>query len=142
MRRDFIKLLLVCLTVSLMPCRYLFATGITAGIGSFNQSFPGPYLLYLVTDSIDLAGSEYLEFKWRRPYFTYTNYYEFRLYHGYQTIAGNLILKERINIDNYPFKLPAQSVKEGEVYTWVLLQVLNDGRKSDKSFSSFRIIKK
>lgn len=142
MRRDFIRLFLVCLAIFLMPCRYLFATGITVGIGSFNQSFPGPYLLYPVTDNIDLSGSGYLEFKWRRTYFTYTDYYEFRLYHGYQAIAGNLIFKERINIDNYPFKLSAQSMEEGKVYTWVLVQVLNDGRKSDKSFSPFRIIKK
>lgn len=111
--------------------------------GSFNQSFPGPDLFYPVTDDIDLKGSRYLEFKWRRTDFAYTRTYDFRLYKTRQPIAANLIFKEIIKVEEeYPYRIQSGEFQEGQVYTWVLIQVLNNGRKSDKSFGSFKIMKK
>jgi hypothetical protein len=110
--------------------------------GGFNQSLPAPELFYPITDDIDLKGEAYLEFKWRRTAFTYTRSYEFRLYKGYQAIASNLILKRALTINEYPFKVESLIFDPGQVYTWVLFQISIDGRKSDKGFASFKIIRK
>lgn len=115
---------------------------LTFGLGGFSQSFPGPDLFSPVTDDIDLSGEDHLEFKWRRSDLVYTRSYDFRLYRGYQALAGNRILKKNIPAQEYPFSIPSEEFETGQVYTWVLIQVLNDGKKSDKSFSSFKIIKK
>ena len=125
-----------------MFCAPLEATNLTFGSGGFNQAFPGPDLFSPITDDIDLSGKEYLEFKWRRSDFAYTQSYDFRLYRGYHTAAGSLILKRIIPPQEYPVNIPSEVFEAGQAYTWVLIQVLNDGRKSDKSFSSFKIMKK
>ncbi len=111
-------------------------------IGGFHQSFPGPYLFSPVTENIDLSKKDCLEFKWRRSDFVYTFRYEFRLYKGYQQGAATLVLKRVVLPDEYPLSISSSNFEEGQVYTWALVQVLNDGRKSDKSFSSFKIKKK
>lgn len=103
---------------------------------------PGATLLYPTTDNIDLTGKEYLEFKWERFHLVQTDYFDFRLYKGYQTTASNLILKQRFSPAEYPIKVAASMFEQGQVYSWVLVQVFNSGQKSDRSFSSFKIIKK
>ena len=99
-------------------------------------------MLSPTTDDIDLKGEPYIEFKWRRIDFVYTQDYDFRLYKGYQAVASNLILKRRVSIDEYPIKVESLVFDLNQVYTWVLRQVTFDGSKSDKSSSSFRILKK
>jgi len=106
------------------------------------RSMPGPTLLYPITDNIVLSGKDYLEFKWIRTYFVQTGYLDFRLYKGYNTTAANRIFKQKFSSNEYPIRLPAALFEEGQVYTWVLVQISFDGTKSDKSFSSFKIIKK
>jgi hypothetical protein len=103
---------------------------------------PGPKLLSLVTDDIDLSGKENLEFKWMMDGLAKTDYFDFRLYKGYATTAANLIFKQRFSVHEYPIKIPASQFEAGRVYTWVLVQVFLGGEKSDKSFSAFKIIKK
>jgi len=116
---------------------------LSVNLGSFNQSFPGPDLIYPVTEDIDLTAKDYLEFKWRNSnFFSFTRYYDLRLYEGYNTTESSRILKEHINLQDYPFRVDARELQKDKVYTWVLIQVLNDGRKSDKSFASFKIIRK
>jgi len=108
----------------------------------FGQSFPGPRLLYPVTDHIDLTGQDYLEFKWERSDFVNTRSYDFRLYKGYNTVQSTLILKKNVSSTEYPVKIEASTFEINQVYTWVLIRVAFNGNKSDKSFSSFKIIKK
>ena len=132
-----------CLLVGIsFLCQFSRAASLSTDLGGLNQSFPGPELFYPVTDNVDLKGVLYLEFKWRRNDSVYTRNYDFRLYKGYQTIASNLILKKIISTDEYPFKVESLVFDLNQVYTWVLRQITFDGRKSDKSFSSFKIIKK
>jgi len=121
---------------------YGYASNAGFSAGAIKQFFPGPDLFYPVTNDINLESKGYLEFKWRRSDFYSTRSYDFRLYKGYQTTLPNLLIKKSIAIGEYPYRIPSDNLEEGEVYTWVLIQVLTDGRKSDKSFSSFRIIKK
>jgi len=123
-------------------CSSSRADNLSFAAGGPNQSFSGPDLFYPITDDIDLKGKPYLEFKWRRSDFVYTRSYDFRLYKGYQTIASNLILKRIISANDYPFKVESLVFDSNQAYTWVLRQITLSGRKSDKSFSSFKIIKK
>ena len=132
-----------CLLVGVSVfCPFSRAANLSFEVGGLNQSFPGPELFSPITDDIDLKGEPYLEFKWRRSDFVYTRNYDFRLYKGYQTIASNLILKRIISTDEYPFKVESLVFDPDQVYTWVLCQITLNGRKSDKSFSSFKVIKK
>ena len=130
------------LAVTSVFCPLSRAANLSFNVGGLSQSFPGPDLFYPIADNIDLKGGPYLEFKWRRSDFVYTRSYDFRLYKGYQTIATNLILKRAITTDEYPFKVESLVFDPGQVYTWVLRQITLNGEKSDKSFSSFKIIKK
>jgi len=123
-------------------CPLSRAADLSFDVDGLNQSFPGPDLFYPIADDIDLKGAPYLEFKWRRSDFVYTRSYDFRLYKGYQTVASSLILKRIITTDEYPFKVESLVFDPGQVYTWVLRQITLNGRKSDKSFSSFKVIKK
>jgi hypothetical protein len=111
--------------------------------GQWNHDFfPGSYLLYPVTDHIDLAGKEYLEFKWERGALAFTDCFDFRIYKGYDTVGANLIFKQRFSPAEYPVKVPSSMFEINQVYTWVLVQVFTSGQKSDRSHSSFKIIKK
>ena len=106
------------------------------------DSIPGPDLLSPTTDDIDLGGKDYLEFRWRKFGLVQTDYYDFRLYKGYNTTADNLISKQKFSTDIYPIKIQSSIFEVDQVYTWVLVQVFLSGQKSDRSFSSFKIIKK
>jgi hypothetical protein len=106
------------------------------------ESMPGPTLLYPGTQDIDLKSQAFLEFRWERTDRVTTDHYEFRLYKGYQTVEDTLLLKKQLSTDEFPFKLDASTFEVNQVYTWSLTQVYSDGRKSDKSFASFKIIKK
>jgi hypothetical protein len=106
------------------------------------KSISGPRFLSPTTNDIALAGKDYLEFKWIRARFVETDYFDFRLYKGYNTTEPNLILKQKIPSDTYPIRVPATLFENNQVYTWVLVQVFINGQKSSVSFSSFKIIKK
>ncbi|MFA5356883.1 MAG: hypothetical protein WC301_05720 [Candidatus Omnitrophota bacterium] len=106
------------------------------------MSRPGPTLLYPVTDNIVLTGKEYLEFRWIKINITETDHFDFRLYKGYDTIAPNLIFKQRFSAIEYPIRIPVSIFEAGQVYSWVLVQVYTGGEKSDRSSSSFKVINK
>lgn len=103
---------------------------------------PAPTLLYPTADDIVLTGKEYLEFRWERVNPVTTDHFNFKLYKGYNTTADNLVFKQEFVADVYPIKLPVSQFEEGQVYTWVLVQVFLEGKKSDKGHSSFKIAKK
>ncbi len=103
---------------------------------------PGPTLLYPVTDHIDLTGKEFLEFKWERTDTLSIREYDFRLYRGYATTQASLMLKKKVPVDDYPITVASKELDLGQVYTWVLVEIFDSGIKSDRSSSSFKIIKK
>jgi len=122
----------------------IFFLGVSSSFGgSFvareMESRPGPDLLYPTTDNIDLSGKDTLEFRWVKRDQADTDYYEFKLYKGYVTSADSLFLKQNVTLDDYPVNIPLSKLEKNQVYTWVLTQVFLGGKKSDKSFSSFRI---
>ncbi len=105
-------------------------------------SMPGPTLLYPATENIDLKSGPFLEFRWERVNTVWADHYDFKLYKGYQTMQANLLVKKQLSTDDYPFKLDAANLEVNQVYTWSLTQVYSDGKKSDRAFASFTIIKK
>lgn len=108
--------------------------------GFYNEA--GPMLFYPVTDNIDLGGKDYLEFRWWRVDMPWTDHFIFKLFKGYNTTVDSQIFKQNYSPWDYPVRLPASQFEVRQVYTWVIVQVFNGGGKSDKSFSSFKIIRK
>lgn len=103
---------------------------------------PAPRLIYPVTDVVTLAGNGNFEFKWDINDFVETYSYDFRLYKGYETVESNLILKETLPYYKDSLKVKAGLLQDNQVYTWTLSRAALGGRKSDRSFISFKIIKK
>ncbi|MBU1726397.1 MAG: hypothetical protein KJ880_02065 [Candidatus Omnitrophica bacterium] len=114
---------------------------LSSGLRDSYRDIPEPRLLYPVTDEIVLRGEPFLEFKWMNNYSNQIEYYELRLYKGYNMYASGLLLKERIPYPGHSFKVASDFFESGQVYTWSLIQVKTDGLKSDRSFNSFKVIK-
>ena len=115
-------------------------TRIKVGINA--DFIPGLTLVSPTTDDISLTGKDYLEFKWERSGIPATDHYDFRIYKGHDTTEANLIFKKDFPINTYPIQVGASLFSENQVYTWMLMQVFYNGRKSDRSYSSFKIISK
>ena len=106
------------------------------------DSDSGPYLIYPATEDITLKGKDFLEFRWERAGGVRLDHFEFKLYKGYETIASTLMFKQNFPREIYPIRIPAGQFESNQVYTWSLRQVFMNGEKSDRSFSSFKIIEK
>lgn len=135
-----IIIFLFCALLTLMSAQ----DGSCRGFGmafSSEDDMCGPTLLKPISEKITIPRDGSLEFEWEIGYIVKTNYYWFRLYKGYGTTEDNLIAEKRIPNDEFKLYLPASQFEDGQVYTWVLVQVFNSGRKSDKSFASFKIYK-
>jgi len=103
---------------------------------------PPPVLLSPAAEQVDLAGKDTLEFKWspHEGIRGIREYYDFRLYKGYNTVESALILKERLPGDTYQYNLASDKFEEGQTYTWTLRQVYSGLLKSDPGQVSFKII--
>lgn len=142
MERERMSVAIFCLALFFILSFFVCAS-YSSMLGSrIYDLIPGPDLLYPTTDDIDLSGKDYLEFRWRKANLVQTDYYDFRLYKGYNAIAANLISKQKFSTDIYPIQIQSSMFEVDQVYTWVLVQVFLSGQKSDRSSSSFKIIKK
>lgn len=142
MRQSGYPVVLVFILVIFGFATASYSKGGMMGISGDLYPAAGPMLLRPTTDDIDLSGKDSLEFRWRRGDEIRTDHYEFRLYKGYKTDKSTLILKQDFSPGTFPISIPAAQFESGEVYTWSLTQVFLGGRKSDASFSSFKIIDK
>lgn len=102
---------------------------------------PGPQLLYPVTHSIDLTGKDFLEFKWLDT-MERADRFVLKIYKGYGMYAKDLVHTQDISPHALTFRMISDFFETGQVYTWSLVRVSIGGEKSDKSFSSFMVIKK
>jgi hypothetical protein len=136
------RLIVGCLVLFLSPFVFTANTYSRIDVLGDPRFIAGPTLLYPVTKDITLAGKDSLEFKWMRTNLAKTRHYEFKIYKGYNMFAADLIFKQEIPVGTYPVEIPVSLFEEGQVYTWSLRQVFLGGGKSDRSFSSFKIIKK
>lgn len=117
-----------------------FCRGYGMGFSS-EDNMCGPTLLKPIRENIILPKDGSLEFEWEIGYIYKTDCYRFRLYKGYAATEENLLVEKRVPNDEFRLDLPAAQFEDGQVYTWVLVQVFNSGKKSDKSFASFEIHK-
>jgi hypothetical protein len=140
------RIMAVCVSALLAAVFLLPVNGAAAHFMRDNaddlSNIPGPTLLCPVTDRIDLTGKESLSFKWERTDSIRIREYDFRLYKGYATVESTRILKKRVPVDDYPITIAGKEFDLNQVYTWVLTEIYDNGMKSDKSSSSFKIIKK
>ena len=100
---------------------------------------PPPRLLYPITDKVDLSGKDSLEFRWWNNFGI--DHYEFRLFKGYNMYAPDQLDKKILPSKISSIAVKADVFEDGQVYSWSLIAVSYGGQKSDKSFSSFRVIK-
>lgn len=108
--------------------------------GYFDQ-VPEPRLRYPINDTAILAGNGPLIFKWWNDYSDVRSFI-FRIYKGYNMYENNLILRKELPADASSVEIESGLFSDGQVYTWSLVRVSLTGRKSDKSFNSFKVIKK
>lgn len=131
----------------LMLYIFSFSAGSYAGTVSFTldsgqyNSPPEPRLRYPIYDTVIIENDQALEFSWWIDS-TDTGGFILRIYKGYNMYADNLILKENLPANVDSFKVKADLFEDGKVYTWSLIRTSLSGYKSDKSFNSFKIIKK
>jgi len=105
------------------------------------DSPPEPQLRYPAGEEVILTGNSPLEFSWWND-FIRIDHFEFRLYKGYDMYAANLIYKEKMPSKASSIKIKSELFENNRVYTWSLMQVDFDGRKSERSFNSFKVFKK
>jgi hypothetical protein len=111
-----------------------------SGRSSLFDRPPAPYLVSPIYDEVSICGG-YLEFKWYNT-FRGIDRYEFRLYKGSQMYQKNLLFKKVLPFSTASIKVEANLFESNQVYTWSLIQIASSGEKSEKSFITFRVIKK
>ncbi len=102
---------------------------------------PEPRLLYPIYDTAVISGGNPLEFRWFNDYMG-IDHFILRIYKGYNMYGSGLIYKQNIPAGESSLKIKPDLFEDGQVYTWSLIQVALGGEKSDKSFNSFKVIKK
>jgi len=113
---------------------------ITMDNGPF-ESLPEPRLRYPIYETAILAGNDPLEFEWWNDIIGIRGF-TIKIYKGYNMYAANLIHKEDLPSDASSVKVKSDLFSDGQVYTWSLIRISFAGYKSDKSFNSFKVIKK
>jgi hypothetical protein len=108
--------------------------------GQYNYVFE-PRLKYPIYDNVNINSDQPLEFSWWNDW-TDTRGYILKAYQGYNMYADKLILKENLPAHLVSFKAEADLFKPGKVYTWSLVRISSAGYKSDKSYNSFKVVKK
>lgn len=109
-----------------------------------DEFVPEPRLIAPVTETVDLTGKASLEFKWspHEGSAIDRDYYDFRLYEGYDMLESSLVFKKKVSPREFSITIPSETFKDGQSYTWSLRQVYTGSEKSRKSTQSFKIIKK
>ena len=136
------------ITVVIVAVLVLFS-GVTSFAGTFSftmdsgtfNSVPEPRLRYPISETAILIGNDPLEFKWWND-LTGIRGFILKIYKGYNMYAANLIHKEDLPPGSSSVKIKSELFEDGQIYTWSLIRVSYTGYKSDRSFNSFKLIKK
>ena len=117
------------------------AHGFELGSRSFFDNPPPARMLYPTGETASLQGKNALEFQWSDPIAINTGGFDFRLYKGYATTEPSLITKQNLDRDAASISVGADKFENGQVYTWTLKRISDDGRKSDQVYNSFTVVK-
>ena len=136
--------------IAIITLALILSTGFAAGFagtvsftldsGAFD-SLPEPRLRYPITETVVLTGQDPLEFKWWNDVVGIRGFI-LKIYKGYNMYGVNLIHKEDLSAQDSSVKVNSGLFEDGQVYTWSLLRVSFSGYKSEKSFQSFKVIRK
>jgi len=140
MKNTRIAVITAVFVLSLGLAGFTGTLNFTLDQGGYN-SVPEPRLRYPIYDTVTLTGNEPLEFKWWNSYVGSRGFI-LKIYKGYNMYAADLIHNEELPVDAYSVKIKPELFENGRVYTWSLVQVSSAGYKSDRSFNSFKVIKK
>lgn len=136
------KILIIMLVLVLSPAVISLAGPLSVNLDSkLHNSPPVPRLRYPINDTVILPLNQALEFSWWDD-FEQTRGYIFKLYRGYNIFAANLIFKEELPSEASSIKIKPELFNTGQVYTWSLVRISFSGSKSDKSFNSFKVLRK
>ena len=130
--------LTIFLILSHNLCAFSESADFARSIGLFEKT-SGPQLLYPAGDKVDLTGRDFLEFRWVYD-IGHADRYIFKIYKGYNMYAKDLIFYEDLASSSASVKVRSSLFEADQAYTWSLVRVHIGGQKSDKSFSSFRVI--
>ncbi len=136
------KSIIITLALIISNISFSFAGAVSISFenGSYNDP-PEPRLRHPIYDTVMINNNQPLEFSWWNDV-TNTSGFILKIYKGYNMYADNLILKENLSADVSTFTAKADLFQDGRVYTWSLIRVSFGGYKSDRSFNSFKVIKK
>jgi len=98
-----------------------------------------PRLIYPLAEEVELS-SPTLEFKWWHADIKIDRF-EFKLYKGGGS-TGEVVVEKILPFNVSSFQVESSLLENNQTYTWSLRQVADNGLKSEKSFITFRVIKK
>jgi hypothetical protein len=103
---------------------------------------PAPEIVLPRSEEVDLTGKDNFECKWISLKPAEVDHFELKLYKGYDMYESGLIFSENVSSGKTSFLIKASTFELGQVYTLSLCQVSYGGEKSDRVFTSFKIIAK
>lgn len=117
--------------------------GIVVGNYGYSDYAPEVRLISPVGETIDITGSEGILFRWSwmEGNRLERQYYDFRIYKGYDMLEGTLIFKTRVPPDTDRIMVRSGVFKDPGAYTWSVRQRYYGLAKSRRSYASFRIVK-
>lgn len=144
--RRIILLFLVALVFCLV-----FSSVCSAGEAQIRMHFggggiryvPQPRLIRPLSEVVDLKHAKGLVFEWSSHELPARGreYYQFKIYKGYQMYAANLYVKKKLSRGTTKIRIGADNFENGKVYTWVVRQRDNLHQWSSYSFHSFKVVK-
>ena len=109
--------------------------------GAAYNNLPAHRLRYPINEIAILTVNDPLEFKWWNDLVGMRGF-TLKVYKGYNMYAANLMYKEDLPAEASSFKIKSDLFEDGQVYTWSLVRISFTGYKSERSFNSFKVIKK
>ncbi|QAT17469.1 hypothetical protein BU251_06950 [Candidatus Velamenicoccus archaeovorus] len=104
---------------------------------------PEPTLLEPAARVVDISDKLFVAFRWEpkgSPYQVW--YYMFRLYRGHETAAVRQIYAKQVSALTPAVAISIDYFRDGESYTWSVVQVDAGPLFSEPAFATFRVVKK
>jgi len=135
-----ICLAVIIFTLCLSSLSMAASVSFSYGFNDYDDPIP-PRLRYPINELAVLPPGEPLEFSWWNDV-TDTRKFILKIYKGYNMYADNLIAREELPQSVSLYNADSGLFNDGQVYTWSLVRVTGAGYKSDRSFNSFKVVRK
>ncbi len=137
-----VGIVIAAICILITPCAA--RAGSIAGRYGFDDYAPQVRLIHPVQETVELSDRDGALFIWSRIEGNRfeRQYYDFRIYKGYDMIESTLIFKTRIPPDQDRVLIGSGIFKESGTYTWSVRQRYYGMAKSRRSYASFKVIKR